>query len=85
MTKEKAIKHLEILKTETALIGDMDALDMAISALKDRPKGKWIPHPSEIFAHLVCNKCLSSAPYNYETNFCPNCGADMRAESEDKE
>lgn len=33
MTKEKAIKHLEVIKGDCALVGDICALDMAISAL----------------------------------------------------
>lgn len=40
--------------------------------------GKWIAHPKDIYyAHLICDKCLTSAPYNYPTNYCPNCGAKM--------
>ena len=46
-------------------------------ALKEQKKGHWIKHPNGIYAHLVCDKCLSSAPYNYRTNYCPNCG-DMK-------
>ena len=33
MTRERAIKHLEIIKSDCALVGDIHALDMAISAL----------------------------------------------------
>lgn len=35
MTKEKAIKHLEIIKGDCALVGEIRALDMAISALSE--------------------------------------------------
>ena len=46
--------------------------------ISQQPKtGKWIVHPKGIYAHLVCNKCLSNAPYDCRTNFCPNCGAKM--------
>lgn len=41
-------------------------------------KGHWIVHPKGVYAHLVCDKCLSCAPYDCKTNYCPNCGADMR-------
>ena len=65
-----------------------EALDCAITiirqyrcmqlALQQEPKtGRWIKHPKDIYAHLVCNKCLSRAPYDCKTNFCPNCGAKM--------
>jgi hypothetical protein len=43
--------------------------------------GRWIVHPKGIYAHLVCDKCLSNAPYDCRTNYCPNCGAKMEVES----
>lgn len=43
-----------------------------------RKRGHWITHPEGINAHLICDKCLSNAPYDCKTNYCPNCGADMR-------
>lgn len=46
-----------------------------------QPKiGKWIVHPKGIGAHLVCNKCLSNAPYDCKTNYCPKCGAKMEVD-----
>lgn len=41
MTNEKAIKHLEVIKGDCFNVGDLCALDMAISALSN--KGEWIP------------------------------------------
>lgn len=43
--------------------------------------GHWIEHPKDIYAHLVCNKCLSNAPYDCQTNYCPNCGAKMKGDN----
>lgn len=85
MTREEAIKRLqngapyiEIYNKEWD-----EALDMAIKALEQKEKiGHWIVHPKDIFANLVCDKCLSNAPYNYPTNYCPNCGARMEVENE---
>ena len=55
----------------------------SMSPVKQEPKtGHWIVHPKGIYAHIVCDKCLSNAPYDCRTNYCPNCGAKM--ESEDK-
>ena len=63
-----------------ALIGKYQA----ITALDDLPPitpqpktGHWIIHPKGIYAHLVCDKCLSHAPYDCRTNYCPNCGRRM--------
>lgn len=47
----------------------------------ERKKGKWIPHEGGKFVgfpymHYECSECRAFEPT--ETNFCPNCGADMR-------
>ena len=44
----------------------------------ERKKGEWI----DICGNLRCSECNIEYPDLYpdydETNFCPNCGADMR-------
>ena len=53
----------------------------------DREKGEWIRHPTrhEDFDTWVCNKCGEEV-FGHEniTNFCPNCGADMRGKRRGK-
>ena len=59
-------------------------------ALADRPHGEWISHyeyckkhdciPSGLIAFWWCNKCEQGV--EIPTNFCPNCGADMRKEGD---
>lgn len=50
------------------------------SAQPERKVGKWV--------NGACSQCGSHAPYwamastYYRSNFCPNCGADMRGEKE---
>lgn len=70
--------------------GDEHILDL-LADIKNAPPvtpqpkmGRWIAHPKDIYAHLVCDKCLSNAPYDCRTNYCPNCGAKM-TESEVEE
>lgn len=46
---------------------------------KEPKTGNWITHPKGIYAHLICDKCLSNAPYDCQTNYCPNCGAKMES------
>ncbi len=84
-------KELQEGKNDPCVIDAM--VDWAIRSVKHQPSvtpqqkiGHWILHPKGIYAHLVCSKCLSSAPYDCETNYCPNCGAKMLEpqESEDK-
>ena len=68
---------------------DFPLLDMAIEALSERNKGEWIKAtgmmPPEFHGHHCCSECGNFAnmepPFgNREdlSNFCPNCGADMR-------
>lgn len=65
---------------------------MEYMALRDMPsaqkKGHWI-YDSEAYAlgnpygHYDCDQCGESVPR--KTNFCPNCGADMRQEGDANE
>lgn len=95
MTFDEIIEELERTKDYPASDpASDDVLDCAINIIRhyrmqldsqqEPQKGLWIVHPKGIYAHLVCNKCLSRAPYDCKTNFCPSCGADMR-EVEDAE
>lgn len=45
-----------------------------------RQKGEWITNDVTLSAWR-CDKCLYATPSTY--NFCPNCGADMRGETDD--
>lgn len=63
------------------------ALDMAIEALKaDRPQGEWIRTSNDWidgtcgarYYPIHCSRCNYSTYDDNATNFCPNCGADMR-------
>ena len=57
--------------------------DMAIEAL-DRQKGEWVddkdgyPCCSECGFSYGCIECC----HTEDTNYCPNCGADMRGDTE---
>jgi hypothetical protein len=44
---------------------------------KKRPRGKWI------IEHDWVHCFLCGHEQNYTSNFCPNCGADMREESDE--
>ena len=88
MTKQEAIEILEETGFVAHSMTDVDtALDMAIEALKE---GEWLEVDSfESEKHSVtdmrCSLCEKYAsivlPHGnkYVYDFCPNCGADMRA------
>lgn len=62
-------------------------LRLAIKALEQEPrKGHWCPQNDDYFDWYECSECgygsegemQHSSEYDVRTNFCPNCGADMR-------
>ena len=48
----------------------------------ERPKGEWIMDNEHTKNPLLWYKCNLCGVYHSPTNFCPNCGADMRGEEE---
>ena len=87
MTREEAITIL----TETQVVyfapngkeKVQKALNMAIEALTDRPKGEWIKYESPVNYDdgkdaWDCSLC--GAMVGKQTNYCPNCGADMKGD-----
>ena len=86
MSNEEAIKLIQGIEEDGRNVTSehIEALDLAIKALKERPQGEWIIDGH----HIRCNRC-----YEYicntdregneiPDNFCPNCGAKMRGEEE---
>ena len=66
-----------------------DAIDEVIDAqptVEERKKGKWMTSYLDHEAMgirpkiLYCSKCCQCIAY--PTNFCPNCGADMKGEQD---
>lgn len=60
-----------------------DCKDAAISVLADlpsaeRPMGEWLARDC-VFGVVYCSECGYELRQN-DTNYCPNCGADMRGE-----
>ena len=49
-------------------------------AQEDRPKGEWV-NKEGVYGAAYCSECNYELRVN-NTNFCPNCGADMRSEDE---
>lgn len=91
MTREQAKREIDSLDyylqnhTDDYSEESHTAMMMAISALSEN-KGEWIEH--EPFEKKNCNICIECSVCHTwfghdcyaKTNFCPNCGADMRGE-----
>ena len=79
MTREDAIVVLTMQKSMvTSGQAYCKALDMAIEALKDKPKGEWIDSRDTDTPWndgFKCSACKSNSLIRY--NFCPNCGKPM--------
>ena len=59
----------------------------AISAAEAQPvvRGKWVNYGDEYHPDIKCCMCGQRKPIllgNFNFNFCPNCGADMRQDGE---
>ena len=73
-------------KTIESELLDVEAFTMAIEALKDRPHGEWIDKGT----YAECSICGADSGTQFDgvqpvpriTSFCPDCGADMRGETE---
>ena len=91
MTNKEAI---ELLKKATMFEPKLEnrdypeAFDLAIKALEERPQGEWIvDEDDDILKPLKCSNCGEVAECldggsQFLSNFCPNCGADMRGGAE---
>lgn len=78
MTREEAIKYMEVFNGLLIPEEAHQALDMAIEALSaKRPKGRWIEEG------LVMWKCSECGLLSFsDSHFCSDCGADMRNNEE---
>lgn len=92
MTNEEAIELIYDIQTDAVyniLPDEKEALQMAIKALEQQPKtGHWIVirEKYEFMGGTVneprgckCSNC--NKVVRFKSDFCPNCGADMRGEN----
>ena len=93
MDRKEAIQHIirhmaahNIGKYPHIKLGE--ALSLAIEALREseRKKGKWISELKEDGDSLLrCSICNYPVSYFWgRTNFCPECGADLREKNNGK-
>lgn len=95
MTRKEAIKIMEHLKSIVSSEDYKEAFSMAIEVLKEpeRKKGKWIEKSKwqsgrwiKWFECSICGEkdynaeMYEDMPFTGLSNFCPQCGADMRGE-----
>jgi hypothetical protein len=75
LAKEPSIQKCP--DTVNGLLGAYNILYEFPSAdVRENIKGEWIEKEEHGTFWVVCNKC--NKQHAFSTNFCPNCGADMR-------
>ena len=90
-TSEDCISRQAVQNLTATLLSDylhdedrekIEKLDAEIGDLPSiQPKkGEWILHPFEHVAE--CSVCKAWVSIDMMTNYCPNCGADMRGDKE---
>lgn len=91
--REDAIKAINLRARIPHDVASAHYASMAINAIcsvpsADRPQGKWIEHEwaEEVEGLLISNYECSEC-HSWErsaSNYCPNCGADMRKGADDE-
>ena len=93
---EYPIEHKIPVKAELILHGDRVVTDNIKPVIRENVHGKWIyQHDDDGNSYYGCSNCGAKAGCDWESvvydgrcnepdmsNFCPNCGADMRGEKE---
>ena len=57
----------------------VDIEDIPAADVRPVRRGKWVDHPRWKWIYAECSEC--EVVSDVKSNFCPNCGADMREES----
>ena len=68
-----------------------DGIEECEDAGPERKKGNWVDEPvyrqtmdgKTWDGYTYCSVCKEMHKYGYRSNYCPNCGADMRGEQND--
>lgn len=90
MNREEAIKRFQLMKKILSIPNSdaartIEAIDMAIEALSDRPTGEWVDAkgtPTNEMYSVNCSECGEWS--EYRTNYCGACGCYMGGEDNAK-
>jgi hypothetical protein len=70
-------------KHNDRLVEEVDAVFDEIPAadVREAVSGKWIDHQQGRWIYAKCSEC--ETVHDVRSNYCPNCGADMRLRESD--
>lgn len=75
---------LEITRHEYKII-DRVIFEFPTVDIAERKHGEWIKAKGSLWDLAHCSVCGKLVVGVDDANYCPNCGADMRKETEDEE
>lgn len=55
------------------------AMDFPAADVRPVKRGKWVDYQQGRWVYAKCSEC--ETVHDVRSNYCPNCGADMREES----
>lgn len=70
------LKELKAYKEQPSTEGSCPSTNS--STTPARARGKWMTEHNR--GYVQCSNCHNRVPFCKRSNFCPNCGADMRGE-----
>lgn len=83
MTNKEAIKLLQQIEEDgwNVMNFHIEALELAIKALEERPTGEWIEDELHNVVCSICGGIRRDCRVDY-INYCNKCGAKMKGEEE---
>lgn len=79
--RQAVIDALNEVINKDRYIRVVDAVASILDVPTPKPKkGKWTDEQQDRWIYAKCSECLTI--HDVKTNYCPNCGADMRGEEE---
>lgn len=80
-------KHLVTAERMCQLLNNEFERGYSLAKFKYKTQnGEWIPRtvifPTGKMQYYKCSNCDTDNLWSVKTNFCPNCGADMRGEEQ---
>ena len=76
MTREEILQAFDDINFVYNDCTKYDTLKRMLEELTERKRGEWIIQDGKV----VCSECFEP---NFETNYCPNCGSEMRGDEDE--
>lgn len=82
ISRRAAIGLIERMKPYHQNADDIAEMIANMPSAQPVRHGQWLERNSGLQKWIRCSSCGSRQHYTDKTNYCPNCGADMRGDQE---